>query len=93
MAQVNVNISISMDEGLQREAEVLFNRLGLDMASAVNVFIKQAVLQQRIPFADDGEDTSVYAGGNAYYLQQAKIAEAHGQLQRHELLEDWPSIV
>ena len=48
MAQTN--ISIRIDEDIKKEAEDLFTRLGLNMSSAVNVFFRQAVTEQAIPF-------------------------------------------
>ena len=46
-----VNVSIRMDAVLKNEAEELFDSLGMDMATAVHFFIRQAVRKQRIPFA------------------------------------------
>lgn len=43
-------IHISVDEDLKEQAETLFNDLGLNMTSAINVFLKQAVKEQAIPF-------------------------------------------
>ena len=48
MAQTNLTIRI--DEGIKREAEVLFSRIGLNMSTAINVFFRQAIREQSIPF-------------------------------------------
>jgi len=48
MAQTNLTIRI--DEELKHEAEVLFSKIGLNMSSAINVFFRQAVGSQSIPF-------------------------------------------
>lgn len=48
MAQTN--ISIRIDEDIKKDAEDLFARLGLNMSAAVNVFFRQAVTEQAIPF-------------------------------------------
>ena len=48
MAQTN--ISIRIDEDIKREAEALFARLGLTLSAATNVFFRQAVRTQSIPF-------------------------------------------
>ena len=48
MAQTNLTIRI--DEELKRDAETLFNRIGLNLSSAINVFFRQAVGAQAIPF-------------------------------------------
>lgn len=41
---------IRIDEDLKKQAVELFNQLGLDMSSAVNIFLRQAVLQEGLPF-------------------------------------------
>ncbi len=48
MAQTNLTVRI--DENIKQEAEILFNRIGLNMSSAINVFFRQAIREQAIPF-------------------------------------------
>jgi len=43
-------ISIRMDEELRKEADIILAELGLNMSSAVNIFIKQLVRQGGLPF-------------------------------------------
>ena len=42
---------IRIDAGIKQEATVLFSQLGLDMSSAVNMFLHQCVLCGGLPFA------------------------------------------
>jgi DNA-damage-inducible protein J len=44
------NMSIRVDEDIKREAEILFAKLGLTISAATNVFYRQAVRTQGIPF-------------------------------------------
>ncbi len=44
------NINIRVDTKLKKDAEDLFKRLGLNMSSAINVFLTQSVKEQAIPF-------------------------------------------
>lgn len=44
------NVTIRMDEELKRQAEELFSDLGINMTTAITIFTKQAVREQRIPF-------------------------------------------
>lgn len=44
------NISMRIDEELKKQAEDLFNDLGMSMTTAFTIFVKQAVREQRIPF-------------------------------------------
>ena len=46
----NINVTIRMDEQLKAQADELFNDLGLSLSSAITMFAKQAVREQRIPF-------------------------------------------
>ena len=46
----NINVTIQMDENLKLQSEELFKDLGLSLSAAINIFIKQAVREQRIPF-------------------------------------------
>ncbi len=42
---------IRIDSNIKREATALFSNLGLDMSSAVNLFLYQCVLRGGLPFA------------------------------------------
>ena len=44
------NICIRVDTELKAEAETLFNELGMNLTTAVTVFLRQAVRESRIPF-------------------------------------------
>lgn len=46
----NINVTIQMDENLKLQSEELLKDLGLSLSAAINIFIKQAVREQRIPF-------------------------------------------
>jgi len=46
----NSNITIRMDEELKKQADVLFDEMGMSFTTAVNIFVKQAVREQRLPF-------------------------------------------
>lgn len=48
MAQTN--ISVRMDDALKQQFDTLCNELGLNMSTAINIFAKTMVRQQRIPF-------------------------------------------
>ena len=48
MATTNLNIRI--DEDLKKQAEEIFNELGLNMSTALTVFLRQTVRSNGIPF-------------------------------------------
>ena len=44
------NVSIRMDDNLKKQAEDLFNDLGMNLTTAFTIFVKQAIREQGIPF-------------------------------------------
>ena len=48
MATTSMNIR--MDREIKAQAELLFAQFGLNMTTAVNMFLRQAVRRQAIPF-------------------------------------------
>ena len=48
MATTSMNIR--MDGAIKEQAKELFSELGMDMTTAINLFLRQAILQQGIPF-------------------------------------------
>ena len=45
-----ISTSISLDPKLKKEANALFNEFGLDLSTAISIFLKQTVREKRIPF-------------------------------------------
>jgi len=43
-------IAVRVDDELKKQATAIFNELGLDMSTAVKLFLKQSVLTRSIPF-------------------------------------------
>ena len=46
----NVNVTLRVDEDLKKQAEALFAELGLNLTTAFNIFLRQSVREQQIPF-------------------------------------------
>ena len=44
------NINIRTDKEIKAKAEKLFDALGMNMTTAVNIFLKQAIRENGIPF-------------------------------------------
>ncbi len=47
----NIPTSISIDEELKAKAQELFSDLGLDLSTAINIFLRQSVRNNCIPFS------------------------------------------
>ena len=45
------SMNIRMDSEIKRQAQDLFAQFGLDMTTAVNMFLRQSIRQRGIPFA------------------------------------------
>ena len=43
-------IAVRVDDELKKEATAIFNELGLDMSTAVKLYLKQSVMTRSIPF-------------------------------------------
>jgi len=51
------NMNIRMDSEVKQQAQELFAHFGLDMTTAINMFLRQAIRERGIPF-----DLRLYSG-------------------------------
>ena len=45
-----INVNIRMDRDLKEQADILFSKMGLNMTTAVNTFVRQCLREDSIPF-------------------------------------------
>jgi DNA-damage-inducible protein J len=85
MAQVNIRI----DDNLKASADALFDELGLNMSTAVNMFVKQAVRQGGIPFPISTGGDPFFSEANQRRLRNAiaNVESGRAKLTEHELIE------
>ena len=57
----NINITIRMDEDQKARADELFDDLGMSFTTAVNIFVRQALREGRIPFEITSQPAVRYA--------------------------------
>lgn len=50
MTGTTTNISIRMDSDLKKQADALFSELGMNITTAFNIFVRQALREGKIPF-------------------------------------------
>ena len=86
MSQTNVNIR--MDKELKEQAETLFANLGMNMSTAFNVFVRQAVRTGGIPFDITTRTDDFYNEYNQQRLRKAAARMNAGTGVEHELIED-----
>ena len=56
---MNALIQFRVDKELKNEADKLFKELGLDLSTALKLFLKQSVNKQAIPFAITAQKKSL----------------------------------
>ena len=79
------SVTIRMDENLKKQAEVLFEEMGLNMTTAITIFTKAVVRQHRIPFEIAADP--FYSEVNQAHLRRAIADLEAGKGQMHELIE------
>ena len=79
-------LQIRVDSNLRRQAEDFFNGAGLDMSSAVRLFLKQVVIRRRIPFDVIAEDP-FWSDANQRALAESIRSLEEGKGEQHELIE------
>ena len=47
---VATNLNIRTDKAIKEQAEQIFNELGLNMTTAINLFLRTAIREHGIPF-------------------------------------------
>ena len=50
MGNKTTNISIRIDSDLKKQADILFEELGMNITTAFNIFVRQTLREGKIPF-------------------------------------------
>ena len=50
MVADTTNISVRMDRALKKEADELFGEMGMNLSTAFNIFVRQALRERAFPF-------------------------------------------
>ena len=85
MAKVSTNVSIDAD--IKKQAQELFAELGMDLSTAINIFIRQALRQHSIPFEITAENPNEETR-NAIENVRNGIGLSRGFNSVSELMED-----
>ncbi len=79
-----INISIRTNEEVKKSAEELFESLGMNMTTAVNVFLRQAIRVNGLPFtvtADMPNKTTLAAFAEGKRLLQDKSVKGYSSIE------------
>ena len=79
------SITIRMDEGLKKQAETMFDDMGLNMTTAITIFAKAVVRQGKIPFEIAADP--FWSEQNQAHLRRAIADIEAGKGKAHELVE------
>lgn len=81
------SITIRMDEKLKKQVEILFEDMGLNMTTAITMFAKAVVHQNKIPFEITADP--FYSESNIRVLEQriANIESGKSIPKEHDLIE------
>lgn len=74
-----------MDENLKKQAELLFDEMGLNMTTAFTIFTKAVVRQNKIPFEIAVDP--FYSETNQAHLRKAVADLEAGKGQFHDIIE------
>lgn len=44
------NLNVRVDRSIKEQSEVIFEKLGINMTSAINMFLRQTIREQGLPF-------------------------------------------
>ena len=81
-------LQIRVDSKLRKEADELFALAGLDMSSAVRLFLRQSVIRRRLPFEVVSENPDPFwSEANQRVLRESIESFERGEAKRHELSE------
>ena len=81
-------IQIRIDSKLREDADAFLTGAGLDMSSAVRLFLRQMVIRQHLPFEVISENPDPFwSEANQRRLAESIRSLERGEGQVHELIE------
>lgn len=80
-------ISIRVDDDVKRKAERTFEEIGLSTSTAINIFLKTVVRENRIPFELTADP--FYSKDNMAELERRiyEVKSGKSTLKEHDLIE------
>ena len=80
-----INVTIRLDRDVKESAERMFNDFGMNLSTAFNIFVRQALRQGKIPF--EIYDPFYSEKNQAELSRRITDIEAGKNLAIHELIE------
>ena len=79
-------VQTRVDAALKNDADAFFESIGMDTTTAIRIFLKQTLIQHKIPF-EIIQDNSFYSEKNMKVLEHSKKQMENWQHSIHELVE------
>lgn len=87
---MKTSVNIKMDESLRDQSKELFAKMGLDMTTAVNMFLITAVREKKIPFeisaVSDADEEVKY---EKFFAQKLRLAEQQETAEQMRNFDDF----
>jgi len=81
------HIHVRIDDDTKKQAQQIFSEMGLDISTAINMFIRQVIRSRGFPFLPMADP--FYSESNMMHLMRVKAdADAGLNMAVHELVED-----
>ena len=82
----STHIHVRINDDIKKKAQQIFSDMGLDITTAVNMFIKQVIRNQGFPFIPSADP--FYSDSNMAHLMGVKAdVEAGRNMAVHDLIE------
>jgi len=83
-AQNDVRVTIRVDRELKERAEVLFERMGMNMSTALNVFLRKTVDESAIPFTISVKNAGFVNGYPVNDITESFTAIVHNDITENK---------
>ena len=80
------SMSIRLDSEVKEQAQQVFNSLGMDMTTAINIFLRQAIQYQGLPFDVRLDESRKLVEVLADLDQNRNMSQSFGSVS--DLMED-----
>ena len=82
---VMVQVKILVDDNIKREAEKIFDDIGISMSTAINIYLKAVVRENRIPFELSADPFCSDANMSRIRESIRQVRDGEKELTEHEI--------
>ena len=83
----STHIHVRVDDEIKKQAQEIFYDMGLDISTAINMFIKQVIMNRGFPFLPSADP--FYSESNMAHLTRVKADVDSGRnMAQHALIEN-----